>query len=115
MGDAFEMEAKLDMLEKRLEEAQRERQKTEQRFKKCEREIAELEGVKIEDDRQTTQLNKMVESLESSLDSYKHRAEEAEQLADHNLNMFRRKQQELEEMETKLKEGTEVLAKIKKN
>ena len=37
--DAFEMEAKLDMLEKRLEEAQRERQKTEQRFKKCEREI----------------------------------------------------------------------------
>ena len=35
--DAFEMEAKLDMLEKRLEEAQRERQKTEQRFRKCER------------------------------------------------------------------------------
>ena len=34
-------------------------------------EIAELEGVKIEDDRQTTQLNKMVESLESTLDSYK--------------------------------------------
>ena len=85
--DVFEMEAKLDMLEKRLEEAQKERQKTEQRFKKCERyilrkqfniinvvypsEIAELEGVKIEDDRQTTQLNKMVESLESTLDSYK--------------------------------------------
>ena len=36
-------------------------------------------------------------------------------MADHNLNMFRRKQQELEEMETRLKEGNEVLAKIKKN
>ena len=85
--DVFEMEAKLDMLEKRLEEAQKERQKTEQRFKKCERyilrkqfniinvvypsEIAELEGVKVEDDRQTAQLNKMVENLESTLDSYK--------------------------------------------
>ena len=46
---------------------------------------------------------------------YRHRAEEAEQLADHNLNMFRRKQQELEEMETRLKEGNEVLSKIKKN
>ena len=85
--DVFEMEAKLDMLEKRLEEAQKERQKTEQRFKKCEwyilrkqfniinvvypSEIAELEGVKVEDDRQTAQLNKMVENLESTLDSYK--------------------------------------------
>ena len=36
-------------------------------------------------------------------------------MADHNLNMFRRKQQELEEMETRLKEGNEVLAKIRKN
>ena len=45
----------------------------------------------------------------------RHRAEEAEQMADHNLNMFRRKQQELEEMETRLKEGNEVLAKIRKN
>ena len=36
-------------------------------------------------------------------------------MADHNLNMFRRKQQELEEMETRLKEGNEVLSKIKKN
>ena len=34
-------------------------------------EIAELEGVKVEDDRQTAQLNKMVENLESTLDSYK--------------------------------------------
>ena len=31
------MEAKLDMLEKRLEEAQKERKKTEEKFKKCER------------------------------------------------------------------------------
>ena len=35
--DVLEMEAKLDMLEKRLLEAQIERQKTEAKFKKCER------------------------------------------------------------------------------
>ena len=35
------------------------------------REIAELESVKVEDDRHTASLNKMVESLESKLDSYK--------------------------------------------
>ena len=42
------------------------------------------------------------------------RAEEAEQLADHNLNLFRRKQQELEEIESSLKEQNSVLEKIKK-
>ena len=42
------------------------------------------------------------------------RAEEAAQQADHNLGMFRRKQQELEEMETKLREGNEVLQKLQK-
>ena len=31
------------------------------------------------------------------------KAEEAELLADHNLNLFRRKQQELEELEEKIK------------
>ena len=35
------------------------------------REIAELESVKVEDDRHTASLNKMVESLEFKLDSYK--------------------------------------------
>ena len=35
--DVVAMEAKLDMLEKRLEEAQKERRKTEERFRKCER------------------------------------------------------------------------------
>ncbi len=35
------------------------------------REISELESVKVEDDRHTASLNKMVESLESKLDSYK--------------------------------------------
>ena len=42
------------------------------------------------------------------------KAEEAAELADHNLNMFRRKQQELEEMEARLKEGNEVLQKLQK-
>ena len=31
------------------------------------------------------------------------KAEEAELLADHNLNLFRRKQQELEELQEKIK------------
>merc|ERR1711973_988046 len=105
--DLIDMEAKLDMLEKRLEEAQKERKKTEERFKKCEREVSQLESVKVEDDRHTAQLTKMVENLESRLDSYKSKAEEAEQMADHNLNLFRRKQQELELMESKLREYTE--------
>ena len=35
------------------------------------REIAELESVKVEDDRHTASLNNMVESLESTLNSYK--------------------------------------------
>ena len=35
--DVVAMEAKLDMLEKRLQEAQKERRKTEEKFKKCER------------------------------------------------------------------------------
>ena len=35
-------------------------------------------------------------------------------MADHNLNLFRRKQQELEEVETKLKDSSEVLEKEKK-
>ena len=39
---------------------------------------------------------------------------EAEQLADHNLGMFRRKQQELEEVETKLREGNEELSRLQK-
>ena len=42
------------------------------------------------------------------------KAEEAAQLADHNLNLFRRKQQDLEEMETRLREGNEVLQKLQK-
>ena len=42
------------------------------------------------------------------------KAEEAAQLADHHLNMFRRKQQDLEEMETRLREGNEVLQKLQK-
>merc|ERR1711936_520858 len=114
MEDVIAFEAKLDMLDRRLKEAQKDRQKTEERFKKAEREIAELESVKVEDDRHTASLNKMVESLESKLDSYKLKAEEAAQLADHNLNLFRRKQQDLEEMETRLREGNEVLQKLQK-
>ena len=35
------------------------------------REIAELESVKVEDERHTAQLNKMVETLEGTLESYK--------------------------------------------
>merc|ERR1712156_1146675 len=76
----MELEAKLDMLEKRLQDAQRERKKNEDRFQKTEREIAGLDSVKVEDERQTAQLNKMVETLEGTLESYKHRAVEAEQL-----------------------------------
>merc|ERR1712110_732758 len=114
MEDVIAFEAKLDMLDRRLKEAQKDRQKTEESFKKAEREIAELESVKVEDDRHTASLNKMVESLESKLDSYKLKAEEAAQLADHNLNLFRRKQQDLEEMETRLREGNEVLQKLQK-
>ena len=34
-------------------------------------EVAELESVKVEDDRHTAQLTKMVEGLESTLESYK--------------------------------------------
>jgi peptidoglycan hydrolase CwlO-like protein len=114
MDDLIAFEAKLDMLDKKLKDAQKDRQKTEERFKKAEREITELESVKVEDDRHTASLNKMVESLESKLDSYKLKAEEAAQLADHNLNLFRRKQQDLEEMETRLREGNEVLQKLQK-
>merc|ERR1712061_126509 len=110
----MELEAKLDMLEIRLQDAQRERKKNEDRFQKTEREIAELESVKVEDERHTAQLNKMVETLEGTLESYKHRAVEAEQLADHNLGMFRRKQQELEEVETRLREGNEELSRLQK-
>ena len=69
--DVLEMEARLDMLEKRLLDAQAERKKTEDRFRRCEREVAELESVKIEDDRQTAQLNKLVEGLEKTLESVK--------------------------------------------
>ena len=42
------------------------------------------------------------------------RAQEAAQLADHNLGMFRRKQQELEEVETRLREGNEELSRLQK-
>ena len=35
------------------------------------RDIASLETIKVEDDLQTAQLNKLVENLESSLESYK--------------------------------------------
>ena len=35
------------------------------------RDIASLETIKMEDDLQTAQLNKLVENLESSLESYK--------------------------------------------
>merc|ERR1712079_530372 len=82
--------------------------------RKKEREIAELESVKVEDERHTAQLNKMVETLEGTLESYKRRAVEAEQLADHNLGMFRRRQQELEEVETRLREGNEELSRLQK-
>ena len=46
--------------------------------------------------------------------NFRLKAEEAAELADHNLNLFRRKQQELEEMEARLKEGNEVLQKLQK-
>ena len=35
-------------------------------------------------------------------------------MADHNLNLFRRKQQELEEMESTLKEQTNELDRVQK-
>ena len=35
------------------------------------RDIASLESIKVEDDLHTAQLNKLVENLESSLESYK--------------------------------------------
>ena len=35
------------------------------------RDIAELESVKVEDDRHTTQLNKLVEGLDNTLESVK--------------------------------------------
>ena len=50
----------------------------------------------------------------SMFDIFRLKAEEAAQLADHNLNLFRRKQQDLEEMETRLREGNEVLQKLQK-
>merc|ERR1711874_38681 len=104
-----------DALEKRLLDAQKERAATEARMNKCNREIASLETSKLEDDHHTEQLNKLVDNLESSLESYKSRAEEAELMADHNLNLFRRKQQELEELEEKIKNDEQVLkTKIKK-
>ena len=37
MEDVIAFEAKLDMLDRRLKEAQKDRQKTEERFKKAER------------------------------------------------------------------------------
>ena len=95
------------------------------------RDIASLESIKVEDDLHTAQLNKLVENLESSLESYKcvffrdirtfilgfifrSKAEEAELMADHNLNLFRRKQQELEELEEKIKNDEQIL-KVKTN
>ena len=97
------------------------------------RDIASLETIKVEDDIQTAQLNKLVENLESSLESYKSvysmetlrrktswsfifrtKAEQAELMADHNLNLFRRKQQELEELEEKIRNDEKSLNKTTK-
>ena len=75
------------------------------------------------------QMNKMVASLEEKVNSYKQvalvnrttflntvprsQASEAEQLASANLNMFRRKQQELEEAEERARAKEQEWAKCK--
>ena len=151
--DIIAFEAKLDMLDKRLKEAQKDRQRTEERFRKSERWpwtchtflivskvstsyhqgnfwVGKCQGGRWQahrfpqqdggESREQTWLlqvrawdyNDIPLYLPDCL--FRLKAEEAAELADHNLNMFRRKQQELEEMEARLKEGNEVLQKLQK-
>eukprot|EP00090_Calanus_glacialis_P009477 TRINITY_DN17845_c0_g1_i2.p1 TRINITY_DN17845_c0_g1~~TRINITY_DN17845_c0_g1_i2.p1 ORF type:complete len:116 (-),score=52.47 TRINITY_DN17845_c0_g1_i2:79-426(-) len=108
------LEQRLAALETRLVDAQKERQKSEAKQSKQDRELRALESCKLEDERHTVQLNKMVTSLEAKLDSCKTQASQAEELAATNLNLFRRKQQELEEAELRATEKELEWAKCRK-
>eukprot|EP00088_Acartia_fossae_P010577 TRINITY_DN1528_c2_g1_i2.p1 TRINITY_DN1528_c2_g1~~TRINITY_DN1528_c2_g1_i2.p1 ORF type:complete len:133 (-),score=37.41 TRINITY_DN1528_c2_g1_i2:73-432(-) len=107
------LEMRLDMLEDQLEQAQAERRRAEATQVKYDRMAEELETNRQEDCRTIKMLEELLESLETKAESYKSQAEEAREVADRNLNLFRRKQQELEEMEIKAREAEEELAKIK--
>merc|ERR1712123_99246 len=108
--------SEMDMfsLEPKLVEAQRIREKSETQLSRQDRELRGLESCKEEDERHTVQLNKMVTSLEAKLDNCKTQASEAEQLAVTNLNLFRRKQQELEEAEQRAQQSELEWAKCRK-
>merc|ERR1711892_1430099 len=114
MMDMFVLEQRLASLENKLVEAQRVKEKTVAQLSRQDRELRGLESCKVEDERHTAQLNKMVTSLAAKLDNCKTKASEAEQLAVTNLNLFRRNQQELEEAETKAKEKELEWAKCRK-
>eukprot|EP00092_Neocalanus_flemingeri_P014598 GFUD01015748.1.p1 GENE.GFUD01015748.1~~GFUD01015748.1.p1 ORF type:complete len:122 (-),score=67.92 GFUD01015748.1:314-679(-) len=113
MMDMLALESRLASLEKRLLDAQKERENSLARQSKCDRELRDLESCKLEDERHNTQMNKMVTSLEEKVDMYKTQASEAEQVAANNLNMFRRKQQELEEAEERARKREEDWARCK--
>merc|ERR1711892_507499 len=105
MMDMLALEQRLASLENKLVEAQRVKQKTVAQLSRQDRELRGLESCKVEDEKHTEQLNKMVISLENKLDNCKTQASEAEQLAVTNLNLFRRKQQELEEAEQRAQQS----------
>merc|ERR1711915_237586 len=106
------LERRLENLEQQLLVAQKERTKAEEQQKKQEREMRALESCRLEDQRHTAQLDKMVISLQAKMENYREQAEEAEQLAATNLNLYRRKQQELEEAEERAKLNEEEMRKI---
>merc|ERR1712106_768524 len=114
MMDMLALEQRLASLENKLVEAQRVKQKTVAQLSRQDRELRGLESCKVEDEKHTEQLNKMVTSLENKLDNCKTQASEAEQLAVTNLNLFRRKQQELEEAEQRAQQSELEWAKCRK-
>ena len=143
MEDMIAMEAKLDALAKRLQDAQKERASTEARMTRCNRQrlmivnnndiekylfIGTLPPWRPLRWRMTYRLHNLTSwwriqrapwshTSPQSIETFRFlrsfifrsKAEEAELMADHNLNLFRRKQQELEELEEKIRCDEQVL------
>ncbi|XP_023322759.1 myosin-8 [Eurytemora carolleeae] len=111
--DEYLLEQKLDLLDKRLQDAKKSREAATKLQNKWEREILTLESAAEEDARHATNMDRMLQSLQNTLESCRTQAEEAESIAARNLNLYRNKQQELEEMEEKARLYEEKLALMK--
>ncbi|KAK7067548.1 putative TRAFAC class myosin-kinesin ATPase superfamily [Halocaridina rubra] len=89
-------------LETQLDDESRRHSDAQKNLRKCERRIKELTFQSDEDKKNHERMQDLVDKLQQKIKTYKRQIEEAEEIAALNLAKFRKAQQDLEEIESRI-------------